>query len=85
MGIGPEVSHFKPADSAVAACGLSGSSKYRVVPTDVILGAGRHAKVERHTWNVFHGFGLQYPHTHLDSGVQGSPHTVYGVGEGLRD
>lgn len=33
MGTGPDVSHFKPADSAVAAWGLSGSSKYRVVPS----------------------------------------------------
>lgn len=33
---GPDVSHFKPACSAVAACGLSGSSKYRVVPVSSV-------------------------------------------------
>jgi hypothetical protein len=33
IGIGPEVSHFKPVNSEVAAWGLSGSSKYRVVPS----------------------------------------------------
>ena len=32
IGTGPEVSHFKPVDPGVAAWGLSGSSKYRVVP-----------------------------------------------------
>jgi len=33
IGTGPEVSHFKPAESDVAAWGRSGSSKYRVVPS----------------------------------------------------
>lgn len=32
MGTGPLVSHFMPAWAPVATCGLSGSSKYRVVP-----------------------------------------------------
>lgn len=32
MGTEPDVSHFNPADAALAICGLSGSSKYRVVP-----------------------------------------------------
>lgn len=32
IGTEPLVSHFKPAESGVAACGRSGSSKYLVVP-----------------------------------------------------
>ncbi len=32
MGTGPLVSHFSPWVPSVAYCGLSGSSKYRVVP-----------------------------------------------------
>lgn len=32
MGSGPLVSHFRPVWAPVATCGLSGSSKYRVVP-----------------------------------------------------
>ena len=33
MGIGPLVSHLRPRVPSAAICGLSGSSKYLVVPT----------------------------------------------------
>jgi hypothetical protein len=33
VGTGPEVSHFKPVDTGVAAWGLPEPSKYRVVPS----------------------------------------------------
>lgn len=55
IGTGPDVSHFRPADAALATWGLSGSSKYLVVPWNNQYKVDfRLKKVRSPTRNMFH-------------------------------
>jgi len=65
MGTGPLVSHFRPVVPSLATCGLSGSSKYLVVPLLDVNGSFKRADHVGQTWNMFHHAILQNAETHL--------------------
>jgi hypothetical protein len=65
MGTGPLVSHFRPVVPSVAACGLSASSKNRVVPLLDVKSSFKRKDHDRQTWDVGHHPILQNAETHL--------------------
>jgi hypothetical protein len=65
IGTGPLVSHFRPVVPSVAICGLSGSSKYRVVPLVNVKNNLKKTDSVGQTWDVFHHLILQNAETHL--------------------
>jgi hypothetical protein len=67
MGTGPLVSHFRPVVFSLEICGLSGSSKYHVVPLLNVNSNLKRTDLVGQTWDVFHHPILPNAETHLCS------------------
>jgi hypothetical protein len=65
IGTGPLVSHFRPVILSLAICGLSGSSKYRVVPMISVNSNPKEQTIFYPTWDLLHHPILQNAETHL--------------------